>query len=237
MSAGGRNSLDRVRIIQGAVALADQIGLEPLTMRRLAEHLNTKPMTLYHYVKNKEDILAGMVGQVFDEVERPDLELAWKEALTNRARSFRLALKKHPWALPIIESQTQPGPNILDHHEAVLSAWMKSGLPLSLVAHGVAISDAFVFGFVLQETTLPLGGEEELGGNLDEASREIIVPLSPAKYPSLTRLTTEHVMQPGYDFGDSFEVGLRFILDGIEQLHRQSNQNEQAEKPSGDGGI
>ncbi len=222
VSAEARSPLDRARIIEGAVALADQIGLEPLTMRRLAEHLKTKPMTLYHYVKNKEDILAGMVGQVFDEVERPDLELDWKEALTNRARSFRVALRRHPWALPIIESQTQPGPNILDHQEAVLSAWMKSGLPLSLVAHGVAISDAFVFGFVLQETTLPLEGEEELGGNLDEASREIIAPLAPEKYPSLIRFTAEHVMQPGYDFGDSFDVGLRFILDGIERLDRHT---------------
>ncbi|AVG23237.1 TetR family transcriptional regulator [Pontimonas salivibrio] len=228
VSAEARSSLDRARIIQGAVALADQIGLEPLTMRRLAEHLKTKPMTLYHYVKNKEDILTGMVGYVFDEVERPDVELGWKEAITQRAQSFRLALTRHPWALPIIESQTQPGPNILDHHEAVLSAWMRSGLPLPLIAHGVAISDAFVFGFVLQETTLPLGGEEELGGNLDEASREIIAPLAPEKYPALTRFTAEHVMQPGYDFGDSFDVGLRFILDGIERLDRQTNQDQQA---------
>lgn len=215
-----RSGLDRKSIIRGAIELADEFGLEPLTIRKLADHLGTKPMTLYHYVKGKEDILDGMVGQVFDEVERPNPELPWKDAIIQRAKSFRRTLKAHPWSLPIMESRKRPGPDILGHHEAVLSTWMRSGLPLQLIAHGVAATDAFIFGFVLQETTLPLGGDAPSGGNLDDASREIITPLSPKDYPSLTRFTMEHVTRPGYDFGDTFEVGIRLIVDGIESLGR-----------------
>lgn len=224
-----RAGLDRQRIIQGALELADEIGLEPLTIRRLAQHLDTKPMSLYHYATGKEDILDGMVGEVFNQVERPHRDLPWKDAIVQRARSLRDVLKQHPWALPILESRMQPGPDILGHHEAVLETWMRSGLPLAMVAHGVAISDAFVFGFVLQETTLPLGGEPGEGGNLNEASDVIIAPLSPEDYPSLTTFTADHVMQPGYNFGDSFEVGLRLILEGIERL---ASEESLAQKPT-----
>ena len=224
-----RAGLDRQRIIRGALELADEIGLEPLTIRRLAQHLDTKPMSLYHYVTGKEDILDGMVGEVFNQVERPHHDLPWKDAIVRRARSLRDVLKQHPWALPILESRMQPGPDILDHHEAVLETWMRSGLPLPMVAHGVAISDAFVFGFVLQETTLPLGGEPGEGGNLNEASDIIIAPLSPEDYPSLTTFTADHVMRPGYNFGDSFGIGLGLILDGIERL---ASEGSPVQKPA-----
>ena len=114
-----RGSLSRDHIIDGAMALADEIGLEPLTIRRLADHLGVRPMTIYHYVKNKDDIVDGMVGRVFDEVERPAADTLWKDAIASRARSLRDALRRHPWAIPIMESRRTPGADILDHHETV----------------------------------------------------------------------------------------------------------------------
>jgi AcrR family transcriptional regulator len=212
-----RGALDRDRIIDGAVALADEIGLEPLTIRRLAEHLGAKPMSLYHYVDGKDDIVDGMVGRVFDEVGRADPTLPWRDAIRQRARAVRAALRRHPWAIPIMESRRKPGADILDHHEAMLTAWLATGFPLPVIAHGVAVVDAFVYGFALQEAALPLGGDAETGGDLTEVSEQIVVPLSPERYPSLVKFTMEHVMQPGYDFGASFEPGLDFILDGVER--------------------
>lgn len=219
---GSRRPLDRERIVDGAVELADEIGLEPLTIRRLADHLGTRPMSLYHYVDGKDDIVDGMVGRVFDEVERPDPAAAWKDAIRGRARSLRAALRRHPWAIPIMESRRKPGADILDHHEAMVAAWLGTGFPLSVVAHGLAVVDAFVYGFALQEAALPLGGDAEAGGDLIEASEQIITPLSPESYPALVRFTMEHVMQPDYDFGDSFEPGLDVILDGIERMAARS---------------
>lgn len=212
--AAPRRPLNRERIIDGAVELADRIGLEPLTIRRLAEHLGVRPMTLYHYVANKDDIVDGMVGRVFDEVERPTPGAPWQVTIRDRARSLRAALGRHPWAIPIMESRRRPGADILDHHEAVVATWLSTGFPLPLIAHAVAVVDAFVYGFALQEAALPFG---ERDGDLTEAGEEIVMPLSADQYPALMRFTAEHVMQPGYNFGDSFEWGLSLILDGIER--------------------
>ena len=212
-----RGSLSRDHIIDGAMALADEIGLEPLTIRRLADHLGVRPMTIYHYVKNKDDIVDGMVGRVFDEVERPAADTLWKDAIASRARSLRDALRRHPWAIPIMESRRPPGADILDHHEALVTTWLSTGFSLAVVAHGLAVVDAFVYGFALQEAALPLG---DAGGDLTEAGDQIIAPLSPEAYPSLVRFTSDHVMQPGYDFRDSFEAGLEIVLDGIERRGR-----------------
>ncbi|BAK33956.1 TetR family transcriptional regulator [Microlunatus phosphovorus NM-1] len=214
-TGNARAPLSRDRIIDGAVALADQIGLEPLTIRRLASHLGVKPMSVYHYVDGKDDIIDGMVGRVFDEVERPDPMVPWQDGSRRRARSLRAALRRHPWAIPLMESRRKPGTDILDHHEAVVATWLTTGFPLPIVAHALAVVDAFVYGFALQEAALPFG---ESSGDLTEASAQIIAPLSAEDYPALVRFTAEHVMRPGYDFGDSFEVGLDFVLDGVERM-------------------
>ncbi|GAA1700506.1 TetR/AcrR family transcriptional regulator C-terminal domain-containing protein [Microbacterium sediminicola] len=207
-----RVSLDRGRIIAGAVELADEIGLEPLTIRKLADRLGARPMSLYHYVNSKDDIVDGMVGRVFTEVGLPAPDLPWQDAIRDRARSLRAALRRHPWAIPIMESRRTPGVDILEHHDAVLAIWMRSGLPMPAIAHGVAIIDAFVYGFAMQEAALPLG---ESGGDLTEAGEDIVMPLSPDAYPALVKFTMEHVMQPGYNFGDSFEVGLDIVIAGV----------------------
>ncbi len=221
-SDGTRKALDRGRIVDGAVELADQIGLEPLTIRKLADHLGVRPMSLYHYFRGKEEIVDGMIGRVFDEVERPDPAALWKVAVRSRAHSLRAALRRHPWAIPLMESRRSPGPDILDHHEAMVATWLSTGFPIPLVAHGLAVVDAFVYGFALQEAALPFG---ERDGDLAEATEQILSPLSPERYPSLTRFAVEHVMQPGYDFGDSFEAGLTLLLDGVERAAEASVTN------------
>lgn len=209
-----RGGLTRSAIIEGAIELADEIGLEPMTIRKLADHLGVKPMTLYHYVDGKDDIVDGMVGRVFDEVGVPDPGASWKDAIRERAHALRAALIRHSWAIPIMESRRTPALDILAHHEALIGAWLTAGFPLPLVAHGLAVVDAFTYGFALQETALPLG---DTGGDLDEAAEQIVMPLSPEEFPNLVRFTMEHVMQPGYHFGDSFDPGLDFILDGLER--------------------
>ena len=211
--AGDRSGKALDRIVDGAVELADKIGLEPLTIRRLADHLGVPPMSMYHYIRGKEDIVDRMVGRVFDEVERPDPAGPWRDAIRGRARSLRAALGRHPWAIPIMESRRSPGRDILDHHEAMVRTWLATGFPLPIVAHGLAVVDAFVYGFALQESALPLG---ERDGDLTTASEQIIAPLPPEQYPALVRFTAEHVLQPGYAFGASFEAGLDYLLDGLD---------------------
>lgn len=211
----GRSGLTRARVLEGAVELADRIGVEPLTIRRLADHLDTKPMTLYHHVENKEAILDGMVDRVFAEIDPPPTDRPWREAIRHRCVSARRVLARHPWAVPLMESRSSPGPATLAHHDAVLGCLMRGGLPMPVVAHAYAIVDAFVYGFAVQEASLPGGGA---GDEIGEAAQALSEALPADDFPHLATFTVGHVLQPGYEFGDSFAVGLDLILDGIEKL-------------------
>jgi AcrR family transcriptional regulator len=206
-----RPSLSRDHVLEGAVALADDIGIEALTIRKLANALGTKPMTIYYYVSSKEEIVDGMVERVFAEIEKPSTEGDWLAALRQRCISARAVLNRHRWAAPLMESRTAPGPENLGHHEAVLACLRRGGLSWQMTAHAYAILDAFIYGYSLQEVTLP----QQVEGEFVEAARDISAEFDPEKYPNLVGFTVEHVLQPGYEFGNSFEFGLDLILDAL----------------------
>ena len=208
-------TLDRERVLVGAVELADDIGVEPLTIRRLADHLGSKPMTLYTHVRNKDDILDGMVDAVFGEIDHPPADLPWRPALRHRCVSARRVLRRHPWAVPLMESRTTPGMQTLRHHDAVLGCLLGGGLPMPVVAHAYAVVDAYVYGFAVQEASLPGGAE---GEEWDATTQDLAAQLPADELPHLAAFTADHVLQPGYDFRSSFEVGLDLVLDGIERL-------------------
>ena len=100
-----RTPLTRQRVIEGAVALADEVGIHPLTIRALAERLGVKPMALYHHVAGKEQIIDGMVDHVFAEIALPPEGMEWRAALRVRSRSARDVLARHPWAAPLMETR------------------------------------------------------------------------------------------------------------------------------------
>ena len=207
----GSTQLSRERILQGAVALADEIGIDAFTMRKLATALDTKPMTIYHHVPSKEQILEGMVDIVFSEIDRPPLDIDWKAAMRHRCVSARRVLNRHPWAPPLMESRTSPGPETLGHHDAVIACFRRGGLSIGLTAHAYAVVDSYIYGFALQEANLPFGGEEQIG----ELAEDILGALPVDQYPHLVEFTAHMVLQPGYGFGKSFEFGLDLILDGL----------------------
>lgn len=200
------------RVLDGAIALADRIGIEPLTIRRLADALETKPMTIYHYLPGKDAILDGMVERVFAEIDPPPTHLDWKPAMRHRCLSAREVLTRHPWAVPLMESRTTPLPETLGHHDAVLGCLRRGGLSLELTAHAYSLVDSYVYGFALQEASLPATG----GAEMAELAEGLMQPLPEGAYPHLTEFTARHVMQPGYDYRDEFELGLDLILDALE---------------------
>lgn len=206
-----RTPLSRQRVLQGAVRLADRVGVLGFTIRKLAEELDTKPMTIYHHVDGKEAILDGMIDVVFDEIDLPPTDLTWPEALRVRCTSAREVLARHPWATPLMESRSTPGPHTLAHHEAVLATLRSGGLSIPLTAHAYAILDSYVYGFALQEASLPIQASDDLA----DLATSIFDQSTMAAYPHLAELTTQHVLQPGYDFGSSFDYGLEMLLDGL----------------------
>lgn len=207
--------LNRERVLAAAVELADEIGIEALTIRRLASVLGVGPMSIYHHVPSKDEIVDGMVDVVFTEIALPPEDLDWRAAMKVRCSSAREALARHRWAAPLMESRMSPGPANLRHHDAVLGCLLRGGLSLPMVAHAYAAIDAFVYGFAFSEANLP----DLSDGGFGEAAEEVAAAFSPDDYPSLVTFAVEHVLQPDYDFGASFDFGLDLILDGLERAN------------------
>jgi len=215
-SRGPRTPLTRQRVLLTATELADESGIDPLTIRKLATRLGVKPMSIYHHVANKDEILDGMVDAVFGEIDLPPEHANWRFAMRVSALSARSVLARHPWAAAMMESRTSPGPNTLEHHDAVLGCFRRGGFSLPLTAHAAALVDSYIYGFALQEANLPFRTPDELADIV-----EAIVESIPAdEYPNLIEFTTEHALQPGYNFADEFEFGLDLILDGLETAVR-----------------
>src|SRR5271170_2223668 len=145
-----RKPLSGARVLQSAVALADEGGLGAFSMRALAQQLGVVPMALYKHVANKEDLLDGMVDIVFGEIELPSLDLDWRSAMRNRAMSTRDALKRHGWAIGLMESR-HPGPANLRNHNAVMGCLREAGFSFEMALHAYSVQDAYIYGFALQE--------------------------------------------------------------------------------------
>lgn len=207
-------TLTRDKVLAGAIELADEIGFESLTIRKLAERLGVGAMTIYHHVPSKDEIIDGMVEIVFGEIGKPPVDVDWRSAMRQRCVSARKVLNRHPWAAPLMESRTSPGPTTLSHHDAVISCLRNGGLSIQMTAHAYAILDSFVYGFAFEEATLPAGDGEGLAA----VAEQIAASFPADEYPHLAELTFEHVLKPGYDFGNSFEFGLDLIIDGLERV-------------------
>jgi AcrR family transcriptional regulator len=208
-----RTPLSRDRVVAAGVVLADASGIESLTMRRLGEALGVEAMSLYKHVSNKSDLLDGMTDAVFGEIALPRIGSAWRPAMRDRAISARGALNRHPWAIALVSSRTAPGPATLRHHDTVIGTLRAAGFSIPLAAHAFSAIDSYVYGFALQEATLPFDTADEAA----EVGKQMFDRMTAELYPHLTEFTVQHVLRPGYDYGAEFEYGLDVVLDGLER--------------------
>jgi AcrR family transcriptional regulator len=215
-SRGGAKTvaLSRDRLLREAVSLADAEGIDALTMRRLGRALSAGAMSLYHYVANKEELLDGMVDLVFAEIEAPTSDSDWRDGLRRRSQSARDVLLRHSWAISLMESRTNPGPANLRHREAVTACLREAGFSIEMTAHANWLLDSYVYGFVLQEASLPFDTAEELADMADD----VFMPLlPPEQYPYLNE-TAGMLLAAGYDHTTEFTFGLDVILEALERL-------------------
>jgi AcrR family transcriptional regulator len=213
-AARSRAPLSRERVVQAALAYADENGIGSLTMRKLGDALGVEAMSLYNHVANKAELLDGMIDLVFGEIDLPTDGSQWKTAMRHRAVSARRVLSRHRWAIGLMESRSSPGPATLRHHDRVLGILRQAGFSVELAAHAYSLLDSYIYGFALQEASLPF----DTGENTAELARTIMANFPVGEYPHLAELTVQHVLQPGYDYGDEYEFGLGLILDGLERL-------------------
>jgi AcrR family transcriptional regulator len=212
-SAEPRPPLSRERVLRAAVDLADGGGIESLSMRKLGQELGVEAMSLYRYVRNKDDMVDGMVDLVFGEIGLPRSDVDWKAAMRQRAIAAREVLARHAWAIGLMESRSRPGPATLRHHDAVIGALRQAGFSIVLAAHAYSVLDSYIYGFALQQASLPFKTSEEVVEVTDSIRRQFPVDA----YPHLAEMAVQLVLQPGYAYADEFEFGLDLILDGLER--------------------
>lgn len=207
-----RAPLSKDLVLQAAVRFADKEGVASLSMRKLADKLGVKAMSLYHHVANKNELLDGMVDLVFSEIALPTAN-DWKSAMRQRALSAREALLRHAWAVGLMDSRANPGPATLDHHNAVIGCLREAGFSIAMAAHAFSVIDSYIYGFVLQEQSLPFDASEDLSDIADA-----ILEQASEAYPYMTEMIVEHALKPGYDYANEFDFGLELILDGLERV-------------------
>jgi AcrR family transcriptional regulator len=212
-TAGRRDPLSRERVLQTALRLADQGGLESLTMRRLGQELGVEAMAMYHYFANRDLIVDGIVDLVFAEIDLPASDGAWKAAMRRRAISLRDVLLRHRWAIGLMESRRNGGPANLRHHDAVIGSLRAGGMDIPMTAHAYSLLDSYVYGFALTKMTLPFDSGKEIA----EVAQGLRQAFDLNAYPHLVEMMG-HALEPGYDFGDEFEYGLDAILDSLESV-------------------
>ena len=212
--------LSRDRIVRAAIQLADTEGIDGLSMRRLAEELDAAAMALYRHVANKDDLLDGMIDLVFAELDFPTGS-GWRTAMRERAVGMRRALLRHPWAVGMMEGGT-PGRASFRHHNATMGCLREqAGLSFPTAVHAYSAMDSYIYGFALQETTLPFRDADEAVAEAERrqtAAESVMTPEAFAKeYPFLFEIA-QQLAQSRYDYDAEFEFGLDLILDGIERL-------------------
>lgn len=211
-----REPVTRERVVRIAIEVADVGGLESLTMRKVAAQLGIEAMSLYYHVKNKSDLMDGMLDVVYSEFSAPRAGDEWRQAMKVRAESTRAVLAQHPWAISI-KARTSPGHETLAHLNAVIGCLAAAGFSMPLIGHAMSILDSYVQGFAQQEASLPLDSV----GNIGEATEDIIAQQTSMQdaFPHLAAMADELILQPGYAYGNEFDFGLDLILEGLAEAH------------------
>jgi len=208
--------LSKERVLGAAVALADEGGVDALSMRRLAQELGVVPMALYKHVANKDEMLGGMIDVVVGEIDPPLSGTDWKTAVRQRVLSARSALLRHPWASQVIESRTDPTPAVLKYMDSMVGMFRAGGFSIDLTHHAMHAMGSRLLGF-----------SQELFDDTADAGPEmdpVMLREMANGYPHITEMVMaithddESVVGTGCDDQFEFEFALDLMLDGLERL-------------------
>jgi AcrR family transcriptional regulator len=209
----GRTPLSKERVLQAAVDLADRGGIEALSMRKLGQELGVDAMALYRHVRNKDDLLDGIVEVIVGEIERPGTAQAWKPALREQAMAARRVMLRHPWARRVLEERPKGGPVFLAYVESVLATMREGGFSIDLAHHTLHVLGSRIFGFtqdLFEDKTQAQPSPEEVAG--------LLRALAP--YPRVIEMA-QSVSHDGVlgpcDDDVEFAFGLDLVLDGLER--------------------
>jgi AcrR family transcriptional regulator len=210
-----RVRLNRDRVLRAAVALADEAGIDAVSMRKLADELGVVPMALYKHVANKEELLDGMVDIVVGEIDPPANDADWKSAIRMRILSARRSLQRHPWAPGAIESRTNPSPALLAYIDSMIGILRAGGFSADLTHHALHALGSRLYGFTQEifDDAPPV----------DPQALEMLVRQMKGSYPHIAEMTQAvfhdeaSVVGQGCDDQFEFEFALDLLLDGLDR--------------------
>ena len=209
-----RAPLNRERVLEAAVAIADQDGIAALSMRRLGRELGVEAMSLYNHVAGKEDLERGIVEVVLAEIESPRPGRDWKTEIRRTAVSSHDAFVRHRWSCSLLTQGSGVSRVRMEWMEAVLATFRKAGFSPNLTHHAYHAIDSHITGFTLWQVGMPFRTREELVDLAAGFLRRI-----PAdEFPYIVEHAQEHVAPPDPTEKPEFEFGLDLILDGLERL-------------------
>ena len=216
VQARPREPLSRERILRAAVALADEAGVESLSMRKLAHELGVVPMALYKHVANKDQLLDGMIDVVVGEIDPPIEGATWKTAIRERILSARRALLRHPWASRVMESRTEPTPTVLSYMDSMVGMFLTGGFSIDLTHHAMHAMGSRLMGFTQELFNDTADTDPETEQEMYAAMAETL----PNIYKLYLAVTHDDasVVGPGCDDQFEFEFALDLLLDGLEKL-------------------
>ena len=193
--------------------LADESGIESITIRELGRRLGVEAASLYNHVAGKDDLLDGMADLVVAEIDLPSRGVDWKQAMRRRAVSAREVFSRHPWAAGLIDSRGRSGPGSLSYADRVLGTLLQAGFSPGTAANAFLALDSYIYGFERQRSNLSLGDDAVT----TETAQDYLAAIPQDAYPSLACVAMEYAVRP-YDDAEAFDFGLGLILDGLQRL-------------------
>jgi AcrR family transcriptional regulator len=221
-----RETLTRERVLRAALVMADERGIDSLSMRELGRHLGVDAMSLYNHVDNKDDLLNGIVDLVVSEIDLPPGDGDWSQAMRTRALSAQVAFARHPWASQLMDSRTSSGPQRMRYFDWVIGTLRRAGFTVDEALHAYSALDAYVYGFARQQANVSSG---EPGS--PETAQQLLSEVPTDQFPHLTEVITHYIQKGGYDPDADFDFGLTLILDSLARLL------DRATKPDGQGHV
>jgi AcrR family transcriptional regulator len=212
-----RLPLSRDRILRAALALADESGIEALTMRKLGRTLGFEAMSLYNHVANKDDLLDGTLDLILEESELPSPAGAWDVAIRSSAISVHEALRRHPWACNVIMAPAHIRPARLRYMDSLLGRLREAGFSAETTYHAYHVLDAHIFGFSLWQTSHTYAASQvtNMAAELDR-----MIPAD--EFPYLHEHGRQHLADGPHREVSAFEFGLDFILEGLKKIREEA---------------
>jgi AcrR family transcriptional regulator len=212
MATTRRKPLSRERILDTALAIVDDEGIEALSMRKLGQALGYEAMSLYNHVANKDDLLDGILDLVLAEMEPPDPD-GGLPAIRASALSAHAALQRHPWAANMLMSAARIRPTRIAYMEALLACLRGAGLSADTTYHAYHVIDAHIIGFSLWAST-----HGKMPEHIKDARAwfEEMIPV--ATLPYLHEHGLQHLDEGPHHDVSAFEFALDLLLGGLERL-------------------